>query len=139
MPICIENIIKGLPLWFWPRYVVLWSCYGVLQLTYTTYQNLCLIDHFFGQLLMSQDISPTWIVLLESIYWIIQVFFCIFLMSKIVLWFDSLCPFLIVLNFPKFPIFLSDVHIRRIRISSCFSSFRQVHRIFHQLPTDVSR
>jgi hypothetical protein len=51
--------------------VVLWSCYGVLQLTYTTYQNLCPTDHFFGQLLMSQDISPTWIVLLESIYRII--------------------------------------------------------------------
>ena len=58
--------------------VVLWSCYGVLRLTYTTYQNLCPTDHFFGRLLMSQDISPTWIVLLESIYRIIQVFFCIF-------------------------------------------------------------
>ena len=58
--------------------VVLWSCYGVLRLTYTTYQNLCPTDHFFGRLLMSQDISPTWIVILESIYQIIQVFFCIF-------------------------------------------------------------
>ena len=58
--------------------VVLWSCYGVLRLTYITYQNLCPTDHFFGQLLMSQDTSPTWIVLLESIYWIIQVFFRIF-------------------------------------------------------------
>ena len=47
--------------------VVLWSCYGVLRLTYTTYQNLCPTDHFFGQLLMSQDTSPTWIVLLEYI------------------------------------------------------------------------
>ena len=58
--------------------VVLWSCYGVLRLTYTTYLNLCPTVHFFGQLLMSQDTSPTWIVLLESIYQIIQVFFCIF-------------------------------------------------------------
>jgi len=55
--------------------MMLWSCYGVLRLTYTTYQNLCLTDQFFGQLLMSQDTSPTWIVLLESIYRIIQVFF----------------------------------------------------------------
>ena len=31
---------------------------------------------------MSQDISPTWIVLLESIYRIIQVFFHIFPMSQ---------------------------------------------------------
>jgi hypothetical protein len=37
---------------------------------------------FFGRLLMSQDISPTWIVLLESIYRIIQVFFHIFPMSQ---------------------------------------------------------
>jgi hypothetical protein len=65
--------------------VVLWSCYGVLRLTYTTYQILCPTDHFFGRLLMSQDISPTWIVLLESIYRIIHVFFCIFPMFKIVL------------------------------------------------------
>ena len=62
--------------------VVVWSCYGVLQLAYTTYQNLCPNDHFFGQLLMSQDISSTWIVLLESIYRIIQVLFCIFPMSQ---------------------------------------------------------
>jgi len=55
--------------------VLVWSCYGVLRLTYTTYQNSCPTDHFFGRLLMSQDISPTWIVLLESIYRIIQVFF----------------------------------------------------------------
>jgi len=79
--------------------VVLWSCYGVLRPTYTTYQNLCPTDHFFGRLLMSQDISPTWIVLLESIFRIIQIFFRIFPMSKIVLWFDSICQFLIVLNF----------------------------------------
>jgi hypothetical protein len=65
--------------------VVVWSWYGVLRLTYTTYQNLCPTDHFFGRLLMSQDISPTWIVLLESIYRIIHVFFRIFPMSKIVL------------------------------------------------------
>ena len=65
--------------------VVLWSCYGVLRLTYTTYQNLCPTDHFFGRLLMSQDISPTWIVLLESIYRIIQVYFRISPLSKIVL------------------------------------------------------
>jgi len=65
--------------------VVLWSCYGVHRLTYTTYQNLCPTDHFFGRLLMSQDISPTWIVLLESIYRIIEVFFRMFPMSKIVL------------------------------------------------------
>ena len=65
--------------------VIVWSCYGVLRLTYTTYQNSCPTDHFFRRLLMSQDISPTWIVLLESIYWIIQIFFCIFPMSKIVL------------------------------------------------------
>ena len=51
--------------------VVIWSWYGVFRLTYTTYQNLCPTDHFFGRLLMSQDISPTWIVLLESIYQII--------------------------------------------------------------------
>ena len=65
--------------------VVVWSCYGVFQLTYTTYQNLCPTDHFFGRLLMSQDISPTWIVLLEFIYRTIHVFFRIFPMSKIVL------------------------------------------------------
>jgi hypothetical protein len=75
------------------------SCYGVLQLTYTTYQNLCPADHFFGWLLMSQDISPTWIVLLKSIYWIIQVFFSHFPCLKTVLWFDSLCLFPIFLNF----------------------------------------
>jgi hypothetical protein len=44
--------------------VYVWSWYGVLQLTYMTYQNSCPIDHFFGRLLMSQDISPTLIVLL---------------------------------------------------------------------------
>ena len=27
--------------------VVIWSCYGVLRLTYTTYQNLFPTDHFF--------------------------------------------------------------------------------------------
>jgi hypothetical protein len=58
--------------------VVLLSCYGVLRLTYTTYQNLCPTVHFFGQLLMSQDTSPTWILLLESINRINQVFFRIF-------------------------------------------------------------
>ena len=31
---------------------------------------------------MSKDISPTWIVLLESIFWIIQVLFLIFAMSQ---------------------------------------------------------
>jgi len=41
---------------------VLWSFYGVLWLTYTTFQNLCLTDHFFGRLLMNQDISPNWMV-----------------------------------------------------------------------------
>jgi len=40
-----------------------------------TYQTLCPTDHFFGQRHMSQNTSPTWIVLLESIYRIIQVFF----------------------------------------------------------------
>ena len=58
--------------------MILCSCYGVLRLTYATYHNLCPTDQFFGQLLMSQDTSPTWIVLLESIYRIIQVFFRIF-------------------------------------------------------------
>ncbi len=62
--------------------VVEWSCYGVLLLSYTTYQNLCPTDHFFGRLILSQDISPTWIVLLESIYRIIQVFFLIFAVSR---------------------------------------------------------
>ena len=65
--------------------VVLWSCYGVLRLTYTTYQILCPTDHFFGRLLMSQDISPNWMVLLEFTYRIIQKFVRIFPMSKIVL------------------------------------------------------
>jgi len=64
---------------------VSWSFYGVLRLTYTTYQNLCPTDHFFGRLLMSQDISPTWMVLLESTYRIIQKCFHIFPMSNIVL------------------------------------------------------
>ena len=77
---------------------VVCSCYGVLLLTYTTYQNLCPTDHFFGQLLISQDVSPTWILLLESIYRIIQVFFSFLSFLKKVLWFDSLCPFLIVLK-----------------------------------------
>ena len=62
--------------------VVLWSCYGVLRLTYTTYQNLCPTYHFIGRLLMSQDICPTWIVLLESIYRIIEVYFRISPLSK---------------------------------------------------------
>ena len=84
---------------FYLDIVVLWSFYGVLRLTYTTYQNLCPTDHFFGRLLMSQDISPTWMVLLESTYRIIQKCFRIFPMSNIVLWFDSLCTFLIVFNF----------------------------------------
>jgi hypothetical protein len=107
--------------------VVLWSCYGVLRLTYTTYQNLCATHHFFGQLLMSQDTSPTWIVLLESIYWIIQVLVCIFpmfqdgIMSRFPMSVSDL------FKFPQLPIFLSDVHIPTIRIFSCFSSFRQVH------------
>jgi len=63
--------------------VVLWSFYGVLRLTYFTYPNLCPTDHFFGRLLMSQDISPNWMVLLEFTYRIIQKFFRIFPMSKI--------------------------------------------------------
>ena len=71
--------------------VVLWSCYGVLRLTYITYQNLCPTDHFFGQLLMSQDTSPTWIVLLESISDYPGVFFAFSPCFKIVLRFDSLC------------------------------------------------
>jgi hypothetical protein len=49
---------------FYLDIVVLWSFYGVLQLTYTKYQNLCPTEHFFGRLLMSQDISPNWMVLL---------------------------------------------------------------------------
>ena len=94
--------------------VVLWSCYGVLRLTYTTYQNLCPTDLFFGQLLMSQNICPTWIVLLESTYRIIQGFFRIFPMSQ-----DSIMirfPMSIsdLFKFPKLPIFLSDIHIPRI-------------------------
>ena len=64
---------------------VLWSFYGVFRLTYTTFQNLCPTDHFFGRLLMSQDISPNWMVLLEFTYRIIQKFFRIFPMSNIVL------------------------------------------------------
>jgi hypothetical protein len=72
--------------------VVLWSCYGVLRLTYTTYQNLCPTHHFFGQLLMSQDTSPTWIVLLESIYiGLSRYFFAFSPCFKMVLRFDSLC------------------------------------------------
>jgi len=70
---------------FYLDIVVLWSFYGVLRLTYTIYQNLCMTDHFFGRLLMSQDISPTWMVLLESTYRIIQKCFRIFPMSNIVL------------------------------------------------------
>jgi hypothetical protein len=113
--------------------VVVWSWYGVLRLTYTTYQNLCPTDHFFGRLLMSQDISPTWIVLLESIYRIIHVFFRIFPMSKIVLWFDFLCPFFILLNFRNYLFSCPILHIPRNRIFLCFSSFRQVH--LHLSPT----
>ena len=119
--------------------VVLWSCYGVLRLTYTTYQNLCPTDHFFGRLLMSQDISPTWIVLLESIYQIIQVYFCISPLSKIVLCFDSLCTFLIVFNFLNY-LFSCPMYIFQ---ESEFSrvlhlSVRSIC-IFRQLPPDVSR
>ncbi len=64
---------------------VLWSFYGVLRLTYTTFQNLCPTDHFFGRLLMSQDISPNGMVLLEFTYRIIQKFLRILPMSNIVL------------------------------------------------------
>ena len=70
---------------FYLDIVVLWSFYGVLRLTYPTFQILCPTDHFFGRLLMSQDISPNWMVLLEFTYRIIQKFFRIFPMSKIVL------------------------------------------------------
>ncbi len=56
-----------------------------------TYQNYCPTDHFFGQLLMSQDTSPTWVVLLEYI----SDYPCIFshfphVLDR-VLRFDSLC------------------------------------------------
>jgi len=70
---------------FYLNIVVLWSFYGVLRLTYTTFQNLCPTDHFFGRLPVSQDISPTWMVLLVSTYRIIQNFFRIFPMSNIVI------------------------------------------------------
>jgi hypothetical protein len=116
--------------------VVLWSCYGVLRLTYTTYQNLCPTDHFFGRLLMSQDISPTWIVILESIYRIIQVFFRIF---PIVLWFDSLCPFPIFLNFLNYLFSCPRYIFRESEFSCVFHLSVRSICIFRQLPTDVSR
>jgi hypothetical protein len=78
VPICIDGTLRDYHYDFDLDIVVLLSCYGVLRLTYTTYQNLCPTVHFFGQLLMSQDTSPTWILLLESIYRINQVFFRIF-------------------------------------------------------------
>ena len=93
---------------FYLDIVVLWSFYGVLRLTYTIFQNLCPTDHFFGRLLMSQDISPNWMVLLEFTYRIIQIFFCILPMSNIVL-FSMYVSYR--LQFPKLPIFLSDVNI----------------------------
>jgi hypothetical protein len=71
--------------------------YGVLLLSYTTYQNICPSDHCFGRLLMSQDVSPTWVVLLESISDYPGIFFSFLPCLKKVLWFDSLCPFLIIL------------------------------------------
>jgi len=98
------------------------SCYGVLQLTYTTYQNLCPADHFFGRLLMSQDISPTWIVLIKSIHRIIQVFFSHFPCLKTVLWFDSLCLFPIFLNFLNYRIRISRVFHLSIRSSASFAN-----------------
>jgi len=82
---------------------------------------------------MSQDISPTWIVLLESIYWIIQIFLLHFphVQDSIMIRFPMSVSYRF--KFLKLPIFLSDVHIPRIRIFSCFSSFRQVH--LHLSPT----
>jgi hypothetical protein len=101
--------------------VYVWSRYGVLQLTYMTYQNSCPIDHFFGRLLMSQDISPTLIVLLVSIYRIFHVFVRILPMSQ-----DSIMIMSVFdhFMFSILSIFLSEEHIPRIRIFSCFSSFR---------------
>jgi hypothetical protein len=101
--------------------VYVWSWYGVLQLTYMTYQNSCPIDHFFGRLLMSQDISPTLIVLLVSIYRIFHVFVRILPMSQ-----DSIMIMSVFdhFMFSILSIFLSEEHIPRIRIFSCFSSFR---------------
>jgi hypothetical protein len=82
----------------------------------------------------SQPLSAvTWIVLLESIYRIIQVFFCIFPMSQESIRIRFPMSILDHFIFPKLPIFLSNVHIPRIRIFSCFSSFRQVH--LHLSPT----
>ena len=118
---------------------VLWSFYGVLWLTYTTFQNLCPTDHFFGRLLMSQDISPNWIVLLEFTCRIIQNFFRIFPMSKIVLWFDSLCTFLIVFNILNY-LFSCPMQIfRESEFSHVFHLSVRSICIFRQLPPDVSR
>jgi hypothetical protein len=106
---------------FYLDLVYVWSRYGVLQLTYMTYQNSCPIDHFFGRLLMSQDISPTLIVLLVSIYRIFHVFVRILPMSQ-----DSIMIMSVFdhFMFSILSIFLSEEHIPRIRIFSCFSSFR---------------
>ena len=59
---------------------------------------------FLCRLLMSEDVSPTSIVLLESIHRIIQVFFLIFAMSQ-----ESIMV--------RFPMFVSD-HIKFLK-SSC--------------------
>jgi len=82
---------------------------------------------------MSQDISPNWMVLLEFTYRIIQNFFLHFphVQDSIMIRFHM--SFSYCFKFPKFPIFLSDVRIPRIRIFLCFTSFPQVH--LHLSPT----
>jgi len=88
---------------------------------------------------MSEDVSPTWIVLLESIYRIIQVFFLIFAMSQESIMVRFPMSISDHIKFFKLPMFCPKFMFRESEFSCIFHlSFRSIC-IFHQLPTDVSR
>jgi hypothetical protein len=88
---------------------------------------------------MSEDISPTWIVLLESIFRIIQVFFLIFAMSQesIMVRFSMSVSDHII--FFKLPISCPKYIFRESEFSRVFHLSVRSICIFRQLPTDVSR
>jgi len=89
---------------------------------------------------MSEDFSPTWIVLLESIFRIIQVFFLIFAAmsqeSNMVRCSMSVSDHI---NFFKLPISCPKYMFRESEFSRVFHLSVRSICIFRQLPTDVSR
>jgi len=88
---------------------------------------------------MSEDISPTWIVLLESIFRIIQVLLLIFAMSQESIMVRFSMSVSDHINFFKLPISCPNYIFRESEFSRVFHLSVTSICIFCQLPTDISR